>query len=491
MSEKPPGAGKLWGGRFRSGIDPDIHSFTTSLPFDRCLVRHDLVGSLAHARMLWECGILDRAAAAAVLGGLSGLLAQVESGELVVEGDDEDIHSWIERLLTERIGDPARRLHTARSRNDQTVTALRLFVRESLQSLGRDLTRLAEVWVEQAQEHLETWMPGYTHLQRGQPTTLAHHLLAHYWSLLADFARLRDVYERAGTNVLGAGALAGSPHPIDPRRSTELLGFARTFANSMHAVADRDWVVESAFVCALVMVHLSRWAEEIILWSSGEFGFASLSDSIAKGSSLMPQKKNPEPAELVRGKAGRVIGDLTALLVVCKGLPLTYNSDLQEDKEAVFDAMRTAQRTLQAAVPLARGLAFDRRRMAAALRGGFLTATDLADHLVKRGVAFRLAHEATGLTVQYAEEQGKELWELSLDEIRRHCPRAGADVFDELSPEASIRARVSHGGPAPPQVEAQLVDAGAELDQARRWLDSQEPPPIYRAHREGRLLKEI
>ncbi len=478
---------KLWGGRFAGTVDPEIHRFTASLPFDRRLVRHDLVGSLAHARMLRDTGVLPASDADAILSGLSTLLADVEEGRLEVGGEDEDVHSWIERELFERIGDPAARLPTARSRNDQTATALRLFVREAIEDSLAAILELQDAWLIQARAHRETWMPGYTHLQRGQPVSLAHHLLAHFWSLAADRERFERAHRSAGVSPLGAGALAGTPHAIDPRRSARLLGFEDVFANSIHAVSDRDYAVEAVFAAALTAVHLSRWAEEVVLWTSSEFGFAAMEDSIAKGSSLMPQKKNPEPAELVRGKAGRVVGDLTTLLVVLKGLPLAYGSDLQEDKEAVFDAFDTTRGSLRAARLIARGLAFDPARLAAALGEGHATATDLADYLVGKGVPFRAAHEQAGLAVREAEKRGSTLADLPLEVMRSVCPLAGDDVAACLSPEASVRSRRSEGGPAPEALSRQLDLAEGDVASGRAWLAGRKPPAIYEAHREGRL----
>jgi argininosuccinate lyase len=478
---------KLWGGRFEGALDPEIHRFTSSFSFDRRLARHDILGSLAHARMLTETGILAPEDGAAILSGLSGLLADVESGLLTVEGGDEDVHSWIERKLGERIGENAGRLATARSRNDQTSTALRLFVREELERAVEALVLLEDAWLAAARDHLETWMPGYTHLQRGQPVSLAHHLLAHFWSLAADRGRFESAHRSAGVSPLGAGALAGSPHPIDPRRTARLLGFEGVFANSIHAVADRDYAVEAAFACALTAVHLSRWAEEVVLWSSSEFGFVSLSDSVSKGSSLMPQKKNPEPAELVRGKAGRVIGDLTALLVVLKGTPLAYDSDLQEDKEALFDALETVRGCLEASRRISAGLTFDRARLAGALVAGHATATDLADHLVGQGVPFRAAHEQAGRAVREAERRGVAITDLPPDVLRSCCPEAGEGVARLLAPESSVRARRSLGGPAPEAVAVQIALAESELAEARGWLAGRKESPISRAHREGRL----
>jgi len=478
---------KLWGGRFEGSLDPEIDAFTSSFAFDRRLARHDLLGSLAHARMLREAGILSEGDGAQILAGLSALLADVESGRLVVEGDDEDVHSWIERNLHERIGVNAGRLATARSRNDQTSTALRLFVREEIEREVEALVLLEEAWLAAARAHRETWMPGYTHLQRGQPVSLAHHLLAHFWSLAADRRRFETAHRSAGVSPLGAGALAGSPHPIDPRRTAALLGFEDVFVNSIHAVADRDYAVEAAFACALTAVHLSRWAEEVVLWSSSEFGFASLADSVSKGSSLMPQKKNPEPAELVRGKAGRVIGDLTALLVVLKGTPLSYDSDLQEDKEALFDALETVRGCLDASRRISGGLTFDRERLAAALVAGHSTATDLADHLVGKGVPFRTAHEQAGRAVREADRLGVAIADLDRDVLRACCPEAGDDVARFLTAESSVRSRRSPGGPAPEAVDAQIALAEQEVAAGREWLAGRKDSPIYRAHREARL----
>jgi argininosuccinate lyase len=481
---------KMWGGRFAGGVDPAIDRFTASFPFDRRLARWDLIGSLAHARMLFETGSIRRADAEAILGGLSEMLRDLESGVLVVEGPDEDVHSWIERVLRERIGPAAGWLHTARSRNDQTATALRLYVRDTLEQIVGVTCDLLDVWMEQAAAHTETWMPGYTHLQRAQPVSLAHHLLAHAWSLIADVGRLRAAHTAAGTSPLGAGALAGTPHPIQPQRTADLLGFPAVFANSMHAVADRDYVAEAIFACALLMVHLSRWAEEVVLWSTPEFGFVSLGDAVAKGSSLMPQKKNPEAAELIRGKAGRAVGDLASLLVTLKGLPLAYNSDLQEDKETLFDALDTAAASLAAAIVMARGVAYRSDRMQEALRGGCVTATDLADYLVGKEVPFRTAHERVGTLVREAESRGCELWELPLPMMREVASEIEADVYDVLSPEGSVRARLSHGGPAPERVAEQIAHLRREVAASRGWLSGRTDPPVYRLHEGGRLVGE-
>lgn len=485
------GSTPLWGGRFEEAIDPLIHEYTGSLGFDRLLVRHDVLGSMAHARMLMERAILSRDDAAGILEGLSGILSDLEGGRLSVEGEDEDVHSWIERVLIERVGDPARTLHTARSRNDQTSVALRLYVREALvETLGR-LAKFQRVLLEEAAKHEESWLPGYTHTQRAQPVSLAHHLLAHFWSLEQDARRFRAAYDSTGTSPLGAGALAGTSFDIDPHRSAALLGLPEVFPNSMHAVADRDYILETAFACALAMVHLSRWAEEVILWSSHEFRFVELGDSISQGSSIMPQKKNPEAAEVLRGKSARAIGHVSALLALVKNLPLTYNSDLQEDKEPLFDALRTAQRSFGAATVIFTGLRFRTDRMESALQGGMLTATELADHLVRQGVPFRTAHEQVGGAVRVAEERGVELWELGADDLQAHCPAAEAGVVEALTPGRAVREHASPGGPAPPRVHEQLADAHRELSAGEGWLRKIEPAPIYRAHLDGNLLGDL
>jgi argininosuccinate lyase len=401
------------------------------------------------------------------------------------------VHSFIEATLIERIGDDGRRLHTGRSRNDQTATALRLFVRETLWHTTSLLGDLVADLIGRAEQHTETFLPGYTHLQRGQPVSLAHHLLAHAWALLADGERFMRAFKSAGQSPLGAGALAGTPHPIAPHRSAELLGFDQVYANSMFAVADRDYVVESSFACALLQVHLSRWAEEVVLFTSREFGFARLLDSVAKGSSIMPQKRNPEPAEILRGKAGRGIGNLTAHLVQLKGLPLTYNSDLQEDKEPLFDALDTAAGSLRVSRSLLAGLEFDREAMARALYGGYITATDLADALVVKGLPFRSAHEQTGNAVKAAESLEVELWELDLAELQKHCPDADASVLAALDPASAARNHNSFGGPAPERVVEQIELARARLGELSAFNREEPVPPIYRAFKDGVLCDEV
>lgn len=481
----------LWSGRFEGGLHPVVREFTGSLPFDRRLVRHDLLASLAHARMLRETAILEVEDANLILAGLAEMLAEVENGRLEVSGPDEDVHSWIERTLVERVGEAGKRLHTARSRNDQTAVALRLYVRERLEDLLAGVAGLQRVLSGQAAAHRETFLPGYTHVQRGQPVSLAHHLLAHVVALRADAERLRAAHRAAGESPLGAGALAGSSFPIDPGRCAALLGLERTFANSMHAVADRDYVLDAAYACAVLLVHLSRWADEVVLWCTREFGFVELDDSIAQGSSIMPQKKNPEAAEILRGKSGRAIGNVTSLLALVKGLPLTFNSDFQEDKERLFDSLDTAEWSLAAAIAIARALAYRTDAMEAALAGGMLTATELADHLVRRGVPFRTAHHQVGEAVRTAEAAGVELWDLDLDALRACCPEAGDDVHDVLRPDAAVAAHDSPGGPAPRRVLEQLQTIDRDVAALEAWLGARPSPPIREAYREERLLDEV
>ena len=491
MTEGPEGRAPgdaLWGGRFAVPVHPAILEFTNSLPFDRRLVRHDLLASLAHARMLRETEILSTADSDLILSGLSEILRDVENGELRVEGPDEDVHTWIERTLVERVGEAGKRLHTARSRNDQTAIALRLYVRERLEDVLSGVAGLQRVLTGQAASFRETFLPGYTHLQRGQPVSLAHHLLAHVASLAADAERLRAAHRLAGVSPLGAGALAGTSFPIDPQRSAALLGLDRTFANSMHIVGDRDYVLDAAYACAMLSVHLSRWADEIVLWSTREFGFIDLDDSVAQGSSIMPQKKNPEAAEILRGKSARAIGNVTSLLALMKGLPLTFNSDFQEDKERLFDSFDTADWSLAAAIAIARGVDYRTDAMEAALAGGMLTATELADYLVRGGVPFRTAHHEVGEAVRLAEEGGVELWELDLETLRTCCPTVGDDVHEVLRPEAAVVAHDSPGGPAPGRVLEQLQTCDREVAALETWLDGRTEPPIRRAHLEERLL---
>jgi argininosuccinate lyase len=449
-------------GRFARGRLPEVEAFTASLPFDRRLYAHDIRGSIAHARMLAKVGLLKNAELQAIVAGLEQIKSEIESGRFKFELADEDIHLAIERRLIALAGEPGRKLHTARSRNDQVALDVRLFVRDAIASVIGAIDRLRAALIALAKDHVETIMPGYTHLQRAQPVSLAHHLLAYVEMLGRDRERFDQAGARTSVMPLGAGALAGTTLRIDRRMVARELGFKTVSANSMDAVSDRDFVVDFLSASALTALHLSRLSEEIILWTSSEFGFASLPDEFSTGSSMMPQKKNPDLLELIRGKSGRVIGDLVAMLTVLKGLPLAYNSDLQEDKERIFDALDTLEPVLELMAKLLPALGFDLKRMSAAA-GGFALATDLAEYLVSHGVAFREAHEVVGALVRETADQGKALEDVGAEDLRRHSPAFGEDAVAILTAKASLARRTIEGGPAPATVRRRL----AELDRKR------------------------
>ncbi|MBI2458854.1 MAG: argininosuccinate lyase, partial [candidate division NC10 bacterium] len=387
---------KPWGGRFEAETHGQVEAFTASIHFDQRLAPHDIAGSIAHARMLQKCGILSKAEVDAIVAGLEEILKEIERGEFRTDPALEDIHMHIERRLVEKIGDVGGKLHTARSRNDQVALDLRLYLREAIGKIRDQIRSLQEALVAEAEVHLGTVMPGYTHLQRAQPILLAHHLLAYFEMFQRDRDRFADCLTRVNVLPLGAGALAGTTLPIDRAYVAKLLNFPKVAANSVDAVADRDFAVEFLAGCAVLAMHVSRLAEELVLWASAEFGFIELPDAFATGSSMMPQKKNPDVAELARGKAGRVYGSLLALLTMLKGLPLSYNRDLQEDKEPVFDAVDTIRQTLDVLPPMLKAIKFRPERMRAAAAEGFLNATDLAEYLVTKGVPFREAHDTVG-----------------------------------------------------------------------------------------------
>jgi argininosuccinate lyase len=456
-------AHKPWGGRFEGETEKAVEDFTTSLNFDRRLYRQDIAGSIAHARMLAQQGIITPAEGDQIVVGLTEIRREIEAGEFEFDPAQEDIHMAIESRLTARLGEAGRKLHTARSRNDQVALDVRLYVAEAVEGLMGDLADLRVAGVRLAHRYPAAIMPGYTHLQRAQPVLLAHHLLAYDEMWRRDSERLHESLARIKVSPLGAAALAGTTFPIDPRAVAGAVGFPKIFKNSLDAVSDRDFLVEFLAHAALIMVHLSRLAEELILWSGSEFGFVVLPDAYATGSSIMPQKKNPDVPELIRGKTGRVAGHLMGLLMTLKGLPLAYNRDLQEDKEPLFDTVDTVRAAVRLMAGLLENLTVRPERLAAALHGGFLTATDLADYLVTKGVPFRTAHEQVGNTVRYAETRGKELWELGLEEIRQFAPLAADDVFDWLKIENSVARRQSPGGTAPARVREALAQVAAEL----------------------------
>jgi len=448
--------------------DALVHEFNASLAFDKRLWPYDIQGSISHVKMLGECGIIPQSDAETIANGLETLALELESGAAALSPDAEDVHMAVEALLTERIGPVAGKLHTARSRNDQVATDLRLYVRDAIDGLREQIAALQETLVGLAETHLDTLLPGMTHLQHAQPVRLAHHLLAYFWMLDRDRERLSETRARVNKLPLGAGALAGTTFPINRQRVAELLGFDGVIPNSLDAVSDRDFAIETVSALALVMVHLSRLCEELILWNSPEFGWVEMGDNVTTGSSIMPQKKNPDVAELVRGKAGRVFGDLTALLTLMKGLPLAYNKDMQEDKECVFDALDTAQICLSVMNTLLQNTEFKTEKMAASLSGDFSTATDLADYLVRQDLPFREAHAVVGKIVSDCLRRGMTLEDLTEEVLVTASPLfAGADPAALVSPRGSADARSAFGGTGRNAVEQQLGMARTVLDTLR------------------------
>ncbi len=463
QDEDKTGSGKLWGGRFSEATDRFIERFSASVGFDSRLYRQDIAGSIAHASMLAETGVLTGAEAERIIQGLEAIRADIERGRFQWSVALEDVHMNIEAALTERIGEVGKKLHTGRSRNDQVATDLRLYVRDEIDALRGLLWKLRSNLVDLAEREADTVMPGFTHLQSAQPVTFGHHVLAWYEMLTRDDGRLADCRGRANISPLGAAALAGTSFPIDRARTAELLGFETPAANSLDAVSDRDFAVELAAAGSLIMTHLSRMSEELILWMSAQFGFVDLPDRFCTGSSIMPQKKNPDVPELIRGKTGRVHGHLLSLLTLMKSQPLAYNKDNQEDKEPVFDLIDTLKDCLFAYVELVPAISCNREAMRAAAGRACATATDLADYLVRKGMAFRDAHAATGKAVACALRQGRELHELPLAELAAFSDLIEADVFDILSVEGSVAARDHFGGTAPPQVRRAVASARESL----------------------------
>ena len=454
---------KLWGGRFAAATDKLAEDFHSSIRFDQRMYQEDILGSVAHAQMLAAQGIISAAEARLIVDGLHTLSDEIAAGQVRFDVGAEDIHMNLEQLLTAKIGEAGKKLHTARSRNDQVALDLRLYLRGEIAAIRALLLQLITALAELAEPHQLTVMPGYTHLQKAQPVSFAHHLLAYAEMLRRDCGRLADAAARMNECPLGSGALAGTGFPIDRSQTAAALGFDRPTRNSLDSVSDRDFALEFLAAAAVIMMHLSRFCEEIILWSSYEFGFITLDDAYSTGSSIMPQKKNPDMAELIRGKTGRVYGDLLALLTVMKGLPLAYNKDMQEDKEAVFDAVDTLKGCLIVFTPMLRTMRVNTGRMAADLAAGFLNATDLADYLAEKGLPFREAHAVAGHLVRLAEEQGKTLEELPLETLRAACPLFEADVYAALSLTGCMEKRSSFGGPAPQAVAAALTELRAWL----------------------------
>lgn len=450
---------KLWGGRFSAHTAEAVDHFNSSISFDRRLYRQDILGSIAHAQMLGSCGILSAEEASLICRTLEQILEEIEQGQITFDIHAEDIHMNIEKILTEKIGPAGKKLHTGRSRNDQVALDLRMYLKEESSTISDMLAKLEAVLLCIAEAHLETILPGYTHLQRAQPITLAHHMMAYFEMFRRDMERLKDCRGRMDCMPLGSGALAGTTYPLDRHQVASLLGFSGITANSLDGVSDRDFVIELASCLSILMMHLSRFSEELILWSSHEFAFIELSDAYSTGSSIMPQKKNPDVAELVRGKTGRVYGSLITLLTMMKSLPLAYNKDMQEDKEAIFDCVDTVKMCLPVFTAMLETLTFKTDNMYRAAQGGFTNATDLADYLVGKGIPFRDAHEITGRMVYYCISQHKSLDELDLSEMQSFSDCIGQDVYTAIRLETCVAGRSIPGGPAPAAVK-QSINAG-------------------------------
>ena len=461
--KKKSGTDKLWGGRFTEKTAPAAERFSASIHYDMRLYRYDIAGSKAHAKMLAKIGLLSGSELELILGGLTDIESEIENNVFVFRPELEDIHMNIEKALVEKVGPAGEKLHTARSRNDQVALDMRLYLRDESQHLIALLTDLQKGFVSLARQYLGVIMPGYTHLQRAQPVLLSHHLLAYYEMFSRDKERLHDCMKRINVLPLGSSALAGTSLPIDRDFVARELGFPSVSANSMDAVSDRDFMVEFLAACGLIQVHLSRFSEELVLWASQEFNFAEIADRFCTGSSIMPQKKNPDIPELVRGKSGRVIGNLMALLTVLKGLPMTYNRDLQEDKEPVFDSVDSVSRSLAVMVELLSGLSFNREILVQATEKGFMTATDLAEYLVRKNIPFRQAHGIVGRAVAYCIEHGRELTDLTLQELQEFSDTIAEDVFEVLGSAGSVNSRITRGGTAGSAVLQELAKAETDL----------------------------
>lgn len=455
---------KPWGGRFSEATDAFVERFTASVDFDKRLYHHDINGSIAHATMLAKVGVLTEAERDQIITGLEDIRAEIVAGKFTWSISLEDVHMNIEAVLTQRIGITGKKLHTGRSRNDQVATDIRLYLRDEIDAIAKELTRLQQGLLQVAEANADTIMPGFTHLQTAQPVTFGHHLLAWFEMLQRDYSRLMDCRKRMNYLPLGAAALAGTTYPIDRAYTAQLLGFDAPTENSLDSVSDRDFAIEFASFASILMMHLSRASEELVLWTSSQFSFIDLPDRFCTGSSIMPQKKNPDVPELVRGKTGRVYGHLTALLTLMKSQPLAYNKDNQEDKEPVFDAIDTVKDCLRAFADMIPAIQPRKEKMYEAAKRGFSTATDLADYVVRRGVPFRDAHEIVGKSVAYGVQTGKDLSEMSLAELQQFSSVIEQDVFAVLTLEGSVAARNHIGGTAPAQVKAAVGRAKASLE---------------------------
>ena len=447
---------KMWAGRSSKEVDSRVNDFNSSIKFDSRMYRQDIKGSMAHAEMLGDCGIIEKSESEKIIEGLKGILADIDDGKLLFDPNAEDIHMFVESELTKRLGDTGKRLHTARSRNDQVALDIRMYLKDEVNEIIPMIRELIGVLCDIAEKNLDTIMPGYTHLQRAQPITFAHHVMAYAQMLIRDIGRFEDTYKRMDRMPLGSGALATTTYPINRKQVCELLGFEDITMNSLDGVSDRDFCVEMCSAISILMMHLSRFSEEIILWSSWEFKFIELDDAYATGSSIMPQKKNPDVTELIRGKTGRVYGDLNTLLVMLKGTPLAYNKDMQEDKEAIFDAIDTVKLCLTTFIPMLSTMELYKENMRNAAARGFINATDCADYLVKKGLPFRDAYKITGTLVAYCIKNQTVLENLSIEEFRELSPVFDDDVYEAIKLETCVNMRKADGGPAPEAVKKQI-----------------------------------
>ncbi len=447
---------KIWAGRFTKETDKRVNDFNSSISFDARMYREDIEGSIAHATMLGERSIIDLDESKAIIEGLKNILNDIKNGKLEFDFNAEDIHSFIESELTKRLGDTGKRLHTARSRNDQVALDIRMYLKKEVKEIESLIKKLITVLIDLSEKNLQTVMAGYTHLQRAQPITFAHHLMAYSQMFLRDLERLKDAYKRINIMPLGSGALASTTYPIDRQKVCDALGFDEITQNSLDAVSDRDFCIELASDLSILMMHLSRFSEEIILWDSWEFKFIELDDAYSTGSSIMPQKKNPDIAELIRGKTGRVYGDLNTLLIMMKGLPLAYNKDMQEDKEAIFDAIDTVKLCINTFIPMIETMTIIKKNMREASAKGFINATDCADYLVKKGIPFRDAYKITGEIVRLCIENNLTLETMPIEKYKEFSNKFEEDIFEAINLETCVMQRKVEGGPAPESVKAQI-----------------------------------
>ncbi len=461
----------LWSGRFEKGVSEFTQEFGASLPVDKAMYHQDIAGSRAHARMLAAQGVISEKDAEDIVAGLTDIEKTIEEGNFTFDINDEDIHMSVEKVLTQNIGDAGARLHTGRSRNDQVITDTRLYAKELASELMADVNAMRETLIEAARKNMGTILPGYTHMQHAQPVLLSHHFMAYYWMFTRDFARLKQAFDAANANPLGSAALAGTTYPLDRQKTTDELGFDHMIPNSLDAVSDRDFLLDLDYACSVAMIHLSRLSEEIILWATSEFGFITLADEYSTGSSIMPQKKNPDFAELIRGKSGRVVGDLMALLTTMKSLPLAYNKDLQEDKEGVMDACKTLHDCLVCMEGMISTMKVNADAMRAQSKKGYLAATDVADYLAKKGLPFRKAHEIVGHLVLLCDKRACDLDDLSLEDFKEASDLFEADITEALDLESIVAARTTYGGTGNSVVAEQIELGAAKLAEDKKLAE--------------------